>query len=86
MGFKDLYRFNIAMLGKQVWNILYKPNSLVDRVFKARLYLSDNIFNALRNGAEFYLVGALGGKEEIKKGFRWVMGECLFRPLVEKKA
>lgn len=37
LGFRDLYGSNIAMLGKQIWNFLHKPNSLVARVFKASL-------------------------------------------------
>ncbi|XP_019178894.1 PREDICTED: uncharacterized protein LOC109174056 [Ipomoea nil] len=38
LGFKDLRAFNLAMLGKQGWRFLVKPESLVARVYKARYY------------------------------------------------
>lgn len=34
MGFRDLYGFNIALLGKHCWNFLSKPNSLVQGFLK----------------------------------------------------
>ncbi|KAL0885693.1 hypothetical protein Bca101_009676 [Brassica carinata] len=34
LGFKDLSDFNTAMLGKQFWRLIEKPNSLFSRVFK----------------------------------------------------
>ncbi|XP_074342018.1 uncharacterized protein LOC141679415 [Apium graveolens] len=36
LGFRSLYGYNLAMLGKHVWNFIHKPHSLVARVFKAR--------------------------------------------------
>ena len=36
MGFKDLRAFNLALLAKQGWRILRKPNSLLHSVFKAK--------------------------------------------------
>ncbi|XP_024042737.1 uncharacterized protein LOC127899877 [Citrus sinensis] len=38
IGFKKLRAFNLAMLGKQGWRLLTKPNSLVAQIFKARYY------------------------------------------------
>lgn len=37
-GFKRLYEFNLALLGKQGWRLLTNPTSLVARIFKARYY------------------------------------------------
>ena len=34
LGFKDLEAFNKALLGKQVWRLLTKPNLLVSKVLK----------------------------------------------------
>ena len=34
LGFRDLHLFNLALLGKQGWNLLTKPHTLVARVFK----------------------------------------------------
>jgi len=38
MSFKDLSAFNLAMLGKQGWKFITKPESLVARIFKARYF------------------------------------------------
>lgn len=50
LGFRDLYGFNLALLGKHCWSFLNKPNSLVARVFKARYFNNTNIFEATRGG------------------------------------
>ncbi|KAK2450768.1 hypothetical protein QL285_009870 [Trifolium repens] len=36
MGFRDLHSFNMAMIAKQGWNIMTKPNTLVAKLYKAR--------------------------------------------------
>ncbi|PNX92866.1 hypothetical protein L195_g016009 [Trifolium pratense] len=36
MGFRDLHAFNMAMVAKQGWNIMTSPNTLVEKVYKAR--------------------------------------------------
>ncbi|VFQ64823.1 unnamed protein product [Cuscuta campestris] len=37
LGFKDLRAFNLALLGKQGWRFLTDPQSLVARIYKARI-------------------------------------------------
>lgn len=34
LGFKDLTHFNTSMIGKQIWRLIEKPNTLFSRVFK----------------------------------------------------
>lgn len=36
LGFRDLYGFNLSLLGKQGWKFLSNPEALVTRVFKAK--------------------------------------------------
>jgi hypothetical protein len=43
-GYKDLYAFNLAMLSKQAWRLLTKPDSLCARVMKAKYFLDCTIF------------------------------------------
>ncbi|GAU17355.1 hypothetical protein TSUD_232310 [Trifolium subterraneum] len=38
MGFKSLGAFNHAMLGKQAWNLITKPDTLVAKLFKAKYF------------------------------------------------
>lgn len=38
MGFRNLYAFNLAMLGKQGWKLVANPDALVSKNFKAKYY------------------------------------------------
>ncbi|XP_019151891.1 PREDICTED: uncharacterized protein LOC109148613 [Ipomoea nil] len=47
LGFKELHAFNyLAMLGKQAWRLLTKPESLVSKVYKARYYPKGTFYDA----------------------------------------
>lgn len=46
MGFKELRKFNEAMLAKQVWRLIHDKDSLFYRVFKAKIFPSGDIFSA----------------------------------------
>lgn len=58
LGFRDLYGFNLAMLGKHVWNFAHKPHSLATQVFKARYYPDSHTLaeNAVEDASLFGLV------------------------------
>ncbi|XP_031131938.1 uncharacterized protein LOC116033325 [Ipomoea triloba] len=46
LGFKDLRAFNLAMLGKQAWRFLTRPQSLVARIYKARYFPKSSFIDA----------------------------------------
>lgn len=46
MGFRYMYGFNIALLGKQVWRCITKPHMLVSRVLKTRYFSDVSLLNA----------------------------------------
>ncbi|XP_031095159.1 uncharacterized protein LOC115999450 [Ipomoea triloba] len=46
LGFKDLRAFNLAMLGKQAWRFLTRPQSLVVRIYKARYFPKSSFVDA----------------------------------------
>ncbi|WOH00018.1 hypothetical protein DCAR_0519374 [Daucus carota subsp. sativus] len=76
MGFRNLHGFNLAMLCKQCWNLINRPDALVSRVLKARYYPNCHILEAERKGGSSYTCsGIWEAKEEVKKGLRWVLGD-----------
>jgi len=38
MGFRHLFGFNLAMLGKQGWKLLTNQDTIVTRIYKARYF------------------------------------------------
>lgn len=75
LGFRDLRGFNLALLGKQCWNLLNNPNALVSRVMKARYYPSSSLLQASRTGGASYAWSGLWeAKENMKDELRWVLG------------
>lgn len=76
MGFRDLHGFNLALLGKQCWNLVKYPDTLVTRVLKARYYPSCSLLQAGRTGGcSFTWSGIWEAKENMKDGIRWVVGD-----------
>ncbi|KAL8098488.1 hypothetical protein AgCh_031307 [Apium graveolens] len=76
LTFWDLQGFNLALLGKQCWNLFYNPNSLVARVLKAKYYPKTTLFEASRGGGVSYVWSGLWqAKETRKQGYRCVVGD-----------
>ena len=46
LSFKQLHNVNIAMLGKQGWQLLSKLHTLVSKIFKARYYPKSSFVEA----------------------------------------
>ena len=46
MGFKELKKFNEAMLAKQVWRLIHDKESLFYRVFKVKFFPTGDVFDA----------------------------------------
>lgn len=75
LGFRSLYGFNIALLGKRCWNFMANPSSLVSRLFKARYFSNSSIFEARKgNNPSFIWQGLLTALNSLRAGFRWVVG------------
>lgn len=76
LGFRNLYGFNIALLGKHCWNFIKKSQSLVARVFKARYYPDSHFLHALVSpGSSYIWLGIMTAKRSIFKGYRWILGD-----------
>ena len=74
MGFKELQKFNDAMLAKQVWRLLEEKNSLFHCFFKENFFPNGNIFTAKEGSGSFAWKNILKGREVIQKGAKWRVG------------
>uniref|UniRef100_A0A803NGK5 Reverse transcriptase n=1 Tax=Cannabis sativa TaxID=3483 RepID=A0A803NGK5_CANSA len=72
MGFKDLEKFNQALLAKQGWKIINNPHSMLARVLKACYYTNSSFLEAKVGGyGSFMWRSILWGRKIIEKGVRW---------------
>lgn len=75
LGFKDLVSFNKALLAKQGWNLISKPESLLARVLKAKYYPHGSFMNSkLGNNPSFTWRSIHGAKELLERGAVWRVG------------
>ena len=75
MGFKDLEKFNDAMLAKQVWRLQRDQNSLFFRVFKAKYFPKGSVMEASRASGSFAWQSILKARKVILKGMKWRIGD-----------
>ena len=54
LGFKEIEKFNDALLAKQVWRLINNPDSLCHRVFKARFFPNCSILEAQASSSGSY--------------------------------
>ena len=75
MGFKEIKKFNNALLSKQVWWLINNPTSLCYRVFKARFFSDCSILEDRE-----FVVGSyawkslLSARDVIHKRMIWRVG------------
>lgn len=76
LGFRDLERFNQALLGNQVWRIMQNPNCLMARVLKARYFKDGDILGAVQcKKASYAWKSILYGRDFVKQGMRFINGD-----------
>jgi hypothetical protein len=84
LGFKDFHLFNQALLARQAWRLLIKPNSLCATILKAHYYPNgcgeDTVF---AGNASSSWQAIQHGLELLKKGLVWHVGNdsqiCIWR-------
>ncbi|XP_023879470.1 uncharacterized mitochondrial protein AtMg00310-like [Quercus suber] len=76
MGFKEIEKFNEALLAKQVWQMIHNPEFLCFRVFKARFFPNCSILDAKdSNSSSYAWKSILGARDVIRKGMVWCIGD-----------
>ena len=71
LRFCDLCLFNLALLGKQGWNLLTKPHTLVARVFKEKYFPSGDFLSSnLGSNPSFVWKSIWSAKEFVRLGYR----------------
>ena len=75
IGFKEIKKFNDALLAKQVWRMINNPDSLCHRVFKARFFPNYSILEARDSNVGSYAwKSILSARDVIRRGMVWRVG------------
>lgn len=75
LGFHDLRLFNMAMLARQAWRLLINPDTLCDRVLKAKYFPDGDLLHCrLVNGISYTWRSILKGVELLNEGIIWRVG------------
>lgn len=74
LGFKDLEAFNLALLWKQVWRLITKPNLLMSRGMKSKYFSNSSIFQAKNNSRDSWFWQSWNGaKVLLMEGCSWLV-------------
>ena len=75
MGFKELVRFNEAMLAKQIWRLHTEKETLLYKVFSTKYFPLGSVFEARSSRGSFAWQSLLKARHIIKKGMLWRVGD-----------
>lgn len=76
MSFKDVHKFNIALLAKQSWRLLKEPTSFLAQVFKAKYFNKSSLLEGpLGHHPSHAWRSIFQGNQLIKQGLRWRIGD-----------
>ena len=75
MGFKEIEKFNDALLAKQVWHMMHNSDSRCYKVFKARFFPNCSILEAKECTVGSYAwKSILSARDVVRKGMVWWVG------------
>ena len=76
LGFKDIESFNLAMLGKQVWQLLHNKDSLFYKVFKSKYFPNCSILDeGVKVKGSYAWQSILKACRVVRLGSRWRIGD-----------
>ncbi|CDP09717.1 unnamed protein product [Coffea canephora] len=75
LGFRELQNFNKALLAKQVWRVISKPNLLVSKVLRAKYFHKESIFKCkIPKCASWIWQSLMNVRDFVRKGTRRKIG------------
>jgi hypothetical protein len=76
LGFRDIHTFNMAMLAKQGWRLIHKPDSLCACVLRTKYFPDGDLLKASSaSNMSYTWRSILKGVEVLKKGIVWRIGD-----------
>ena len=76
MGFRDIQKFNNALLAKQLWWLLHHKDTLLYKVFSAKYFPNGSILDApVHPKCSFAWRSILQAHDIINKGAIWRIGD-----------
>ncbi|KAA3468760.1 reverse transcriptase [Gossypium australe] len=75
IGFRDLSKFNIALLAKQGWRLVTNRDSLLGRIYKSKYYPHTSFWNAtLGNNLSYAWKSIYPARKVLEDGIGWRAG------------
>lgn len=75
IGFRDLEKFNDALLAKKAWRLIQHPNTLFERLFKSKYYKDAPLLHAKSQVRQSYgWSSILDGLALLKRVFSLMLG------------
>lgn len=75
LGFRNLHDFNLALLGKQGWRFVTRPQSLASKIYKARYFPDEHFFEAKLGGNPSFIWRSIfEARKVVMDGSRWWLG------------
>ena len=75
MGFQDIHCFNLALLAKQAWRLIDKPESLCATILRTKYFPDGDLMSAsLKKGSSFTWQSIFAGVNSLKNGYIWRVG------------
>ena len=76
LDFRELEKFNLALLGKQIWRLIHNTDSMFYKVFKARFFPTCSVLESgVKSNGSYAWQSILKAREVVKQGAYWQIGD-----------
>ena len=76
LGFKEIENFNLAMLGKQEWQLLHNKDLLFYKVFEVRYFPNCTILEeGVKEKGSYAWQSILQARKVVHLGSKWRIGD-----------